>query len=588
MSSQDRLSDKNVRNVQNLLLLFYFMIRPTDSEEYTTIRLSYPEHYNKKCPICKSDVRFQYANGGKLVYCLDGTIYQIINLYTCTNTECSFSKKPFNPTIRFDYGGRSWGSDVLRYIANLFLLAKMTPSDIHDLLKLEYPSFEISIDSICRMTDDILLLKAHSIDNCTFDIISKQGMILLGVDGQNPGGNGPSLWLFMDLLSGRVLSTQLFTSLNHNSLNEYIQNLLAKYNVPLVGWVSDKQGLLVKCHDTYYPEVPMQYCQFHFLSHLWNHLECYDSNIFMPLKTTISNLYIRTSSQKVYYEGKGKIEVKEAFKDMNDEFQDMISVRNKKFKTLRGVWLYETLSNYLEGLIETVNSMNPNLRGTIQMRGCYDAIHEVHSRLYPIYQNTVQLLKWFESIRSSLSNAKISVDTQETICISTLDEIFNHLVKEDPYFNVGDCRSFLPNKNSPYNEVLGEYLRLWKSYSHGLFQYAHFPKPVRTNGDLERTFSRQKTRLIARAGKGNVSHMIATRGEAYIRIHSCKLDELMRDIILDFEEDLLQDLRRELDGRIKDQTKKWRTMSRTYHSYQKAAIYFDEDFKIKKTKMEVR
>ena len=226
------------------------MIRPTDSEEYTTIRLSYPEHYNKKCPICESDVRFQYANGGKLVYCLDGTIYQIINLYTCTNTECSFSKKPFNPTIRFDYGGRSWGSDVLRYIANLFLLAKMTPSDIHDLLKLEYPSFEISIDSICRMTDDILLLKAHSIDNYTFDIISKQGMILLGVDGQNPGGNGPSLWLFMDLLSGRVLSTQLFTSLNHNSLNEYIQNLLAN-NVPLVGWVSDKQGLLVKCHDTF-------------------------------------------------------------------------------------------------------------------------------------------------------------------------------------------------------------------------------------------------------------------------------------------------------------------------------------------------
>jgi hypothetical protein len=124
------------------------MIRPTNSEEYKTLRLSYPEYYHNKCPLCNNEVKFQYANGGKLVHCLDRIIFQITNLYTCTNAKCKLSNIRFNPIARFDYGGRSWGTDVLRYIAKEFLLIKMNPKQILDRLNIEYPMFEISLDSI--------------------------------------------------------------------------------------------------------------------------------------------------------------------------------------------------------------------------------------------------------------------------------------------------------------------------------------------------------------------------------------------------------------------------------------------------------
>lgn len=564
------------------------MIRPTHSEQYTTIRLSYPEHYNGKCPLCNNNVTFQYANGGKLVHCLDRTIYQITNLYICTNPECKLSNTPFNPTVRFDYGGRSWGADVLRYIAKEFLLIKMNPKQILDRLMIEYPSFEISLDSIRRIMDDILLLKAHRIDEHTLEIITNQGQILLGLDGQDPDGNGPSVWLFMDLLSGRVLSTQLFESLNYESLYLYIQNLLTKYKVPLVGWVSDKQGVLVKCHDTYFKDIPMQYCQFHFLSHLWNHLECLDSTIFMPLKAVINKLYIHTSNQEVFFEGKGNISVKEAFKPMDLDFQRMIKVRNKKFNTLRGVWLYETLSVYLQGMEKTLQKMNSELRAAKIMKNCYEKVKDIHDHLHETYQDAVQLRDWFESIRSTLADSTFSVEEQKRRCELIEKAILSEILRRDPTFCVDACRSFLPNKNNSYISVLGEYLRLWKSYSPGLFQYVHFPKSIRTNGDLERTFSVEKTLLVSRAGKGTVSHMVSTRGEAYIRIQRCDPDELKRDIILDYEEELVQQLRTELKSRIKEITQHWRSMSISYYGYDGVSLTFDDCLEKSMTKKEVR
>jgi hypothetical protein len=88
-------------------------------------------------------------------------------------------------------------------------------------------------------------------------------------------------------------------------------------------------------------------------------------------------------------------------------------------------------------------------------------------------------------------------------------------------------------------KILSEYCRLWNSYLPGLFQYYHFPGLNRTNGVLERLFSMEKYALITRVGKGNVSHMIATRGETYLRILHCESQELANDILGEFREELV-------------------------------------------------
>ena len=107
-------------------------------------------------------------------------------------------------------------------------------------------------------------LKSRKIDEKTKEIIQDQGFILLGLDGQDPGGDAPSIWCFMDLVSGRILATRKFDSLVYKKLRETIEEIEQLYGVEIIGWVSDKQNVITKCHDEYYSDIPHQFCQFHF------------------------------------------------------------------------------------------------------------------------------------------------------------------------------------------------------------------------------------------------------------------------------------------------------------------------------------
>ena len=127
--------------------------------------------------------------------------------------------------------------------------------------------------------------------------MKKQGFILLALDGQDPGGDAPSIWCFVDLCSNRILATRKFDSLDHEKLYATIEEILEVYGVKIIGWVSDKQNMITKCHDTFYPKIPHQYCQYHFLRNTWNHLVTVDSNVYLPLKKAVNLLYIHTVSK---------------------------------------------------------------------------------------------------------------------------------------------------------------------------------------------------------------------------------------------------------------------------------------------------
>ncbi|GAG39473.1 unnamed protein product, partial [marine sediment metagenome] len=63
------------------------------------------------------------------------------------------------------------------------------------------------------------------------EIIRNQGYILLGFDGQDPGGDAPALWNFMDLISNRVLATRKFESLDYKTLYHNIEGIREFYGV---------------------------------------------------------------------------------------------------------------------------------------------------------------------------------------------------------------------------------------------------------------------------------------------------------------------------------------------------------------------
>jgi hypothetical protein len=574
-------------NFKTWAFLFSIMNKPTNSPNYRTVRIAYPEEWHLKCPLCGQNVRFMYSNAGKLVHCLDEDVYQILNLYQCSNTSCELSQVVFNPAPRYDYGGRLWGVDVLRYIGKKYLKRHASPQKILEDLEDDHPHLQISKDSVARICDDLLELKAFRIDERTHDIIHAQNVILLGFDGQDPGGDNDALWLFIDMISGRILASRYFESLSHQKLHEYLEDMLKHYGMPVCGWVSDKQNVITKCHDTYYTAIPHQYCQFHFLQHLWNHLECLDSGVFMPLKQVITHLYIHTTTNIVDFEGKGKLPIKAVFKQMDEDLQTMVRVRNISFKELRGLWLYETITTYLEGLHKTIEGMTPGLRVTKILIRTETSLRDTLDEVTPVYQQVKQLSGWFQQIRTTLKDGTLAWQDQQQHCDKIFQAIWTQAGREIPHLKLENCKSFLARKSASYGKILGEWCRLWNSYLPGLFQYVNFPGQFRTNGPLERLFSGEKCAFISRVGKGNVGHMIATRGEAYLRITHCDVNELEGDINVEYREELVKALRSQLRARITAKTARWRTRDRVYQGFLGIQWAMEPNLN-EKTKMEVR
>ena len=541
------------------------MNRMTYSEKHETVRISYPKELNKACIVCGSKVKFKYPDGGKLVHTLEGDIYQVMNYYACMNETCELSKKAFNPSPRFDYGVGYFGADVFRLVADEFLLFNQKPDQIHHRLITTH-QLNISSATIARMCDDILKLKSLKIDEKTLKIIQEQDYILLGLDGQDPGGDAPSIWCFMDLVSNRILATRKFDSLNYEILHDTIEEIVKFYGVKIIGWVSDKQNVIIKCHNTFYLEVPHQYCQYHFLRNTWNHLVAMDSTIYLILRKVINGLYIHSASKssKIYFENIGKVSVRKVFESVDKDLQAMIKVRNKIFKELRGMWLYETLEGYIEDMEQTLKDLDPTFRFTKIAARTASALKTALLEVKENYEYSIPLFRYFQQVREVFGDDK----TSNLVKIEKLTDIYSQVLVEaksmDPTLRLEDCKSFLPSKKRSALEIMGEWCRLWESYLPGLFQYYSFPEIIKTNMKLEQGFSKEKQALFNRVAKANVAHMVATRGEDYLRIKHCTDEELKSDIVKAYSKELIKQLRAELSESIKQSTATRRTRSRQY------------------------
>jgi len=544
------------------------MNRPTNSEEYNTVRIGYPPEFDHECPLCKSEVKYRYPDNGKLVHTLNGDVYQILNLYTCTNKECVMSKVAFNPGPRFDYSQRHFGADVFKLVSEEYLIFDLKPDQIYKRLTLKY-GLSISLDTVSRMCDDVLKLKALKIDENTLEIVRKQGSILLALDGQDPGGVAPSIWCFVDLCSNRILATRKFDSLDHEKLRDTIEEIKEIYGVKIIGWVSDKQNVITKCHDTFYPAIPHQYCQYHFLRNTWNHLSALDSNVYLPLKKAVNSLYIHSASKrsKVYFENVGKVSVREAFKNTDEDLQAMIKVRNKTFKELQGIWLHETLSAYAEKMEEAVKSLDSSFRFTKIMTQTISALKTALNEVKCHHDDACLLHGYFQQIRKILGDPETTKDKKTEQLGFIYDVIFMEAQRRDPLFTMEECKSFLPGKKKSTVEIMGEWIRLWNSYFPGLFVYYGFSEPIRTNMELERMFSRQKQAIFNRAAKANVVRLVATRGEDYLRIKHCNPEELSSDIIGEYSELIVRELRAQLAADVKKITQLMLTRSRAYEKF---------------------
>ncbi len=167
---------------------------------------------------------------------------------------------------------------------------------------------KISESTIRKYINEIDAFLSNQIDKHTVQILKAQGKIILALDGQKPDNKGAALWLFVDLISNRVLKIVILESADHATLHALVEEIRTFYEVELIGLVSDKQGSIVKMRDIFYAEILHQYCHFHFLQNLWNHIAAKDGNLHKELSKAVNNLHILkvSKTRKIFFEGIGK------------------------------------------------------------------------------------------------------------------------------------------------------------------------------------------------------------------------------------------------------------------------------------------
>ncbi|MHA1746818.1 MAG: hypothetical protein ACTSWW_12525 [Promethearchaeota archaeon] len=512
---------------------------------------TYPKYLNKQCPLCHNRVEFLYPGRKRSIKDFHHTFSEVRYYYRCRNSSCYNYAHPFNPAPTYTFPEKKYSYSVWKWIGREAKTYNMNAAQIQRRILNEF-GLTISENTIRNVMDEVDCYLSHQIDKKTKRLISDQGKILLSLDGQKPEDGEDALWLFVDLISNRVLDVQLLRSSDHITLHKCIKNILQSYDVQLSGILSDKQGSIVKMHKEYYSKVPHQYCQFHFLQNLWNFLEIKDSSMQKQLSKVIKHLPITTMSKTVtrHIPNIGTVNYREHFATIENDLRKLVKSRTKKFEKLRGITSFSRVSNYRDEIKEICEVKDPNHRITKILTRTADKLTEVLNDQKANYLGCQSLYSDFQTIRTVFNQKTYRFRSEHEQKLAELfKEVWRSIEKERKPLK--SIKSFLPKKDATFVEIREQWVRLHRSYSPGLFSYYDFPVQERTNSKMEQQFGQEKQKFIARSGKPNVSRQIRVRGEYELKLQyvskkevqeclDCMKGSYSRDIVMKELKKLMQ------------------------------------------------
>jgi hypothetical protein len=469
----------------------------------------------------------------------------------------------FNPAPLNVLPYKKYSLALWKFIAVEAKLRGQKPEQIVERIQAHFHR-KISVNTVRNYINEINVYVSGKIDEKTVDIIKAQGMVLISMDGQKPEKDGSSLWLFVDVISNRVLRVAILETADHETLHGIVDSILKDFGVKLAGMISDKQGSIVKMHDMYYPEIPHQYCHFHFLQNMWGHLETKDGHMHKELAKVINHLDIASmvkTAGKIFDEVE-KQKLKKLFNVIDKDLHKLIKNSSKKFDHLRGIESFDKLAAYISDIMENCTNEDASRYVVQKMMAIATIVNEALEKHRVLYNDCVELNVKFQEIRSLLGNPNLC----KTDKMMLLDGVFESIWKETPkpegIVSKDDLRSFMANITSAKEEILLEWVRLYDSYKRGLFVYYDFPVPARSNVEMEGKFGKEKSILISQCAKIQVGMQIRIRGGFILReLYAGKkeVEEILDNLEGNYDDEQVKAGLDELDRRIKNETDDWKS-----------------------------
>ena len=216
------------------------------------------------CLLCGEKLKSRrYLNWRKPIQMLNGNVF-----VTSRGRYC-----PDHPKMtylsaeaaRLSLPNSTYGLDVLVRIGYQRDYRKMTGAQIHASLPAHIRVSERHLSNLYREYE-ALLACAERLDVDELKAAAAEyGGLILSVDGLEPEGGQPQLWVAREVLTGTILAAGWLPRVDEDTLKEFLAPVKA-LDLPFLATVSDKQRALINALDATWPDLPHQYCQAHYLS----------------------------------------------------------------------------------------------------------------------------------------------------------------------------------------------------------------------------------------------------------------------------------------------------------------------------------
>ncbi len=247
----------------------------------------------KNCPHCGVKLERSHNAWNKKISTLTGVIHAWSMAYACPNENCSHAGVTYKSAEAeaLSMKHSSYGYDVLCLVGELRFKRHRTCKEIADALN------ERGIVTSERYAQTLYeryqTLLAASLDDhvrqSLAETTAQNGGIILSMDGVQPEKGNEMLYVIREVFSGTILAAQNMKSGAAAELRTLIDPII-EMGYPIVGIVSDGQVSIRQAFESLLPDVPYQYCQYHYLKDIAKPVVDADRKLKMELKKSMRGL----------------------------------------------------------------------------------------------------------------------------------------------------------------------------------------------------------------------------------------------------------------------------------------------------------
>jgi hypothetical protein len=222
----------------------------------------------RHCPDCGQWMVADYDNY-RTVSTLREVLALRLKIRRCHNPACPRYHQPYRPEQegRIALPEHEFGLDVIALVGTLRYRSHRSIPEIHqELLSRGVIVCQRSVANLLDRYDELVALSLQD-DRRLQKLVSRQGRVILAIDGLQPDVGHEVLWVVRECLSGEVLCARSMLSASAADLSQLIGSVCAALppQVTVAGVISDGQQSLRKAVATVLPGVPHQLCHFHYL-----------------------------------------------------------------------------------------------------------------------------------------------------------------------------------------------------------------------------------------------------------------------------------------------------------------------------------